>query len=72
MSGRIHKYFKHKSTDWNIVAFLNNCNLELFDKKIECYIRSLENIADNEKGCRQEIARRLLNEYKEVSIKAFC
>ncbi|CAJ0625515.1 7466_t:CDS:2 [Entrophospora sp. SA101] len=65
----MYEYFTHKSTDWNILDFLNKSDMETFDKKIEQYITCLETIVSNETGSRHERAQLLLNKYKQASIK---
>ncbi|CAG8505045.1 15406_t:CDS:2 [Dentiscutata erythropus] len=62
---KVHKYFKHKYSDWNIVGFLNNCDLEPFQRKIDAYIKSLEKI-NMEKGGRQRKARLLFGRYRKA------
>ncbi|CAG8659544.1 23937_t:CDS:10 [Cetraspora pellucida] len=46
---RVHKYFSRKSSDWNIIDFLEECDLETYRKKIEEYLLSLETIVKMEK-----------------------
>ncbi|CAB4402556.1 unnamed protein product [Rhizophagus irregularis] len=41
-----------KTSEWNIIGFLNECNIETFRRKIYCYLKSLENIANTEEGRR--------------------
>ncbi|RIB30786.1 hypothetical protein C2G38_2308390 [Gigaspora rosea] len=66
MSERIiHKYFNRKPSEWNILSFLEECELEQFDSKIDCYIKSLECISDLQTGCRNERAKILLENYGE-------
>ena len=65
---KVHQYFKRKTVNWNVLGFLVACNLEPFDRKIECYILCLEAIVTREKGCRRDKAQMLLYQYKEVSI----
>ncbi|GES81485.1 hypothetical protein GLOIN_2v1495160 [Rhizophagus clarus] len=50
---------------WNITEFLEVCDLELFDRKIESYIASLEAIANMEEGKKRKKAQLLLDNYKE-------
>ncbi|CAG8631064.1 12707_t:CDS:10, partial [Dentiscutata heterogama] len=66
-SGNVHKYFERKASEWNIVGFLNECEIEPFERKIECYITSLEYIANSEKNRRGEMAQSLIDKYKKVS-----
>ncbi|CAG8634137.1 11296_t:CDS:2, partial [Ambispora gerdemannii] len=44
---QIHEFFKRKSAKWNISDFLDESNDEQFKKKIDAYIKSLENIGIN-------------------------
>ncbi|CAG8520937.1 7909_t:CDS:2, partial [Racocetra persica] len=50
----------------NIVRFLNEYNIELFDKKIDEYLKSLEKI-DREERMRQKKACQLLDRYRKNS-----
>jgi hypothetical protein len=63
------KYFDRAHTKWNIRDFLDNCALSSFDKATECYVSSLETIANTENGRRAKKAQDLLNRYKKVSLK---
>ena len=67
----IHKYFERKTSECNVLGFLNECDIEPFERKIDCYTSSLDMIADNEKDCRREEALKLLNKYREVSKSFF-
>jgi hypothetical protein len=75
---KIHEYFSRKSSEWNIIDFLEECDDDDFQKKIDKYLRSLDTIADNEQGRRREKAVFLLKRYREpnlnskVSKKFFC
>ena len=71
MSGKkTNKYFGRKTSDWNILEFLKECEEEPFDLKIDCYIKSLENISNREgDNCRREKAQALLDRYKKASIE---
>ncbi|CAG8782590.1 23009_t:CDS:2, partial [Racocetra persica] len=72
MSG--HEYFNRDSSEWNVLKFLNACNnIETFDKKIDCYLKSLETIANNEQEdtTRQKKAQHLLNRYRSAINKIF-
>jgi hypothetical protein len=66
MSG-IHEYFKRTFFGWDIEDFLNKCDTEQFDIKIDRYLKSLEIIADYETGKRKERATLLLNKYRKAS-----
>ena len=39
MAKEIHKYFDKKSNEWGILDFLNECDIEIFEKKIDTYTR---------------------------------
>ncbi|RUS25343.1 hypothetical protein BC938DRAFT_472306 [Jimgerdemannia flammicorona] len=56
---RIHEYFKRKSSEWNILAFLEECDEEIYQSKISYYLKSLQRISQSEKGRRQERAKAL-------------
>ncbi|CAG8630018.1 3427_t:CDS:10, partial [Paraglomus occultum] len=63
----IHEYFKRKVSEWDIVGFLNECtDIESYRQKIECYLKSLELIADSEKDQRCEKALELLKLYRQA------
>jgi hypothetical protein len=66
MSG-IHEYFKKKPKDWSIVDFLEECDTEPFDAKVDGYTKGLEKIANNQQGERAERAQLLLNCFKKAS-----
>lgn len=71
MPRQIHEYFDSKSTNWSILGFLEECDEEPFQKKIDKYIKDLEIIADYEQGKRQEQANLLLSRYREASNTLF-
>jgi hypothetical protein len=50
----VHEYFNRNHESWSILDFLNECKLEPFDQKIDCYIKSLKSIAELDHGNRQE------------------
>ncbi|RGB42060.1 hypothetical protein C1646_751390 [Rhizophagus diaphanus] len=64
-----HEYFERNETTWNIKEFLEFCNIEPFDKKIDCYLKSLKIIINNEEGSRHDVAQQLLNDYSLVIAK---
>ncbi|CAG8621451.1 5067_t:CDS:2, partial [Ambispora leptoticha] len=68
-SKMVHKYFEQKDSEWNIIGFLKSCDLEPYPKKIEEYLICLEKIADTDEGQRRERARKLLDNYKQASLK---
>ncbi|GES89912.1 C2H2-type zinc finger transcription factor [Rhizophagus clarus] len=61
----VHKYFNCASEEWSIRGFLEKCDIEPFDQKLDCYTKSLEAIANNERGSRGKKAQLLLNKYKQ-------
>ncbi|PKC67435.1 hypothetical protein RhiirA1_164189 [Rhizophagus irregularis] len=67
----VHKYFDYKPSEWNIIEFLKECEVEPFDRKIDRYTKDLENIANFETGGRRERAQILLDNYREASIEFF-
>ncbi|CAG8609742.1 3248_t:CDS:2 [Racocetra persica] len=69
-SKTIHEYFGRKVSDWDIVRFLDECtNIESYRQKIECYLSSLELIANTENGQRRKKALELQKLYREASIR---
>jgi hypothetical protein len=68
---KIDKYFERKYTKWNIIDFLNECNIETFEGKIDHYLKSLRAIVDCERGANQDKARYLLDRYNKVSKNPF-
>ncbi|CAG8539507.1 13614_t:CDS:2 [Ambispora gerdemannii] len=68
MSRTPHKYFGRKSSEWGILGFLNECDLEPFERKLDCYLKDLEYIVNVDKGIRKQRAQLLLNNYRLVSI----
>ncbi|CAG8653751.1 16235_t:CDS:2 [Rhizophagus irregularis] len=52
----IDKYFERKYTKWNIIDFLNECDIETFEGKIDHYLKSLRAIVDYEEGANQDKA----------------
>ncbi|CAG8559811.1 9886_t:CDS:2, partial [Ambispora leptoticha] len=64
-----HKYFDRKCSEWNILEFLDECELEPFGKKIECYLTSLEVIANCGTDRRRQLAQLLLDQYKQASFE---
>ncbi|CAH1767977.1 4138_t:CDS:2, partial [Entrophospora sp. SA101] len=55
----------HKYSEWCITGFLNECEEEPFEIKIDLYIKSLEDIVKHEKGNRAEKAQTLIDRYKK-------
>jgi hypothetical protein len=62
---QIHKYFDRKYSDWNIIGFLDECDLEPFDRKIDEYLKSLQKIKEEE-GMRKGKASQLLDRYRKA------
>ncbi len=46
-----HKYFERRFSEWSILGFLNEYNMEPFDICIDEYLKSLE-IINSEQGKR--------------------
>ena len=68
----VHEYFNRNQKSWSISDFLSECKLEPFDRKTDCYIKSLKLIAEFDHGNRQECAKVLLDRwYKEASKESF-
>ncbi|CAI2175888.1 19775_t:CDS:2 [Funneliformis geosporum] len=65
---KIHKYFDRKYSEWDIVAFLKECEKEPFESKADEYVKSLEAIIKRKRGFEQGKARILLNKYREASM----
>jgi hypothetical protein len=63
----IHEYFNRKTADWGVLDFLNECGIEPFEKKIDTYIKSLNNIVKFEGGKRNKRACILLERYSKAS-----
>ena len=68
----VHEYFDHRSSEWNITEFLEECDANLFTEKIRRYLTSLESIIsnDDENGSRK--AQELYNHNKQESPRIFC
>ncbi|CAB4397015.1 unnamed protein product [Rhizophagus irregularis] len=62
---RTHKYFDRKSSEWNITRFLEECEVESLELKIDRYLKSLEDIIKYEQGNRFQRAQTLLDRYRE-------
>ena len=60
-------HFLKDPSNWSIIDILEACDLEPFDIKIEAYIKSLENIGNQEQDTRQGRARELLESYRKAS-----
>ena len=67
----VHKYFDKKTSEWNILDFLNVCEAETLDQRLDCYVKSLKNIINSETGFRRERAQILLDNYKKASMNRF-
>ncbi|RHZ50407.1 hypothetical protein Glove_499g49 [Diversispora epigaea] len=61
----IHEYFERKASEWNILGFLEECDLEPYLKKIDEYLKCLEIIANTEEDQKREKAQELLDNYKQ-------
>ncbi|CAG8676634.1 14779_t:CDS:2, partial [Cetraspora pellucida] len=56
-----------KSAEWTIIEFLNGCEEETIRKKIDSYLKSLQNIVDlDPERKRKERARELFDTYKKA------
>jgi hypothetical protein len=66
---KCYKYFERKSSEWNITDFLDKCDLEPYEKKIDCYVKCLTTIAESEDGFKRDKARLLLSRFQEVNIR---
>ncbi|CAG8706937.1 10360_t:CDS:2 [Funneliformis caledonium] len=62
---KIDKFFERKSTKWNIIDFLNECDIETLEGKIDHYLKSLRAIVEREGGANQDKARYLLDRYNK-------
>ncbi|CAG8772488.1 30134_t:CDS:2, partial [Racocetra persica] len=56
-------YFEQKPSKWDIIKFLEQCDLEPYGKKVDRYIRCLRCIACGEQKKRKEKAEELLRRY---------
>ncbi|CAG8735382.1 17893_t:CDS:2, partial [Acaulospora morrowiae] len=56
-------YFEQKPSKWDIIEFLEQCDLEPYGKKVDRYIRCLRCIARSEQKKRKEKAEELLRRY---------
>ncbi|CAB5373632.1 unnamed protein product [Rhizophagus irregularis] len=61
----LDEYFERKYSEWNILGFLNKCEVEPFVRKMSYYISCLETIANQEEGGRREKAQCLLDRYRK-------
>jgi hypothetical protein len=66
-----YDYFDIKCSEWNILGFLKQCNVEPFDVKIDYYLKCLENIVRCELGNRQKKAQELIDRYRKASKESF-
>lgn len=62
----MHRYFNRVPSEWNIIGFLNECELTSMRTKIGLYLRCLETIANTKEGERCKKAKNLLKKYREV------
>ncbi|CAG8668622.1 23488_t:CDS:2 [Cetraspora pellucida] len=58
-------YFEQKPSKWDIIEFLEQCDLEPYGKKVDRYIRCLRCIACGEQKKRKEKAEELLRRYSK-------
>ncbi|GBC05916.1 hypothetical protein RclHR1_00650035 [Rhizophagus clarus] len=66
-----HKYFERACSDWNIIGFLKECELEPFDQKLSFYISCLEKLTNSQEKHRRKKAQALLDQYRKVSFIIF-
>ncbi|CAG8677465.1 13794_t:CDS:2, partial [Dentiscutata heterogama] len=45
-----YEYFNRRHSEWNILGFLNYCDVEPFDIKIDYYLKCLETMVNREQG----------------------
>src|SRR5690242_7440377 len=62
-----YEYFSRDPNTWSIIDFLKQCDLEPFERKIDHYIKSLDEIVASDQTSRRECARKLIDSYKEGS-----
>jgi hypothetical protein len=70
-SRKLNDYFNRKYTLWNITGFLDESQLEPWEKKIEDYVINLEQIVKYDKDGRRNKAQKLLDKYRNVSSLLF-
>ncbi|CAG8700539.1 11976_t:CDS:2, partial [Acaulospora morrowiae] len=61
-----YEYFAQKPSKWDIIEFLEQCDLEPYGKKVDRYIRCLRCIARGEQKKRKEKAEELLRRYSKI------
>jgi len=66
-----YEYFDIKCSKWNILDFLKQCNVELFDVKIDYYLKYFKTIVSCEQGNRKKRAQKLIDRYRKVSKELF-
>ncbi|CAG8744165.1 4838_t:CDS:2, partial [Funneliformis caledonium] len=59
------QYFSCSSENWNIRDFLEECDLELFEQKIDCYIKSLKAFVNDKRVNRKDKAQKLLDNFRK-------
>ncbi|CAG8552008.1 2325_t:CDS:2, partial [Funneliformis caledonium] len=64
---KIHKYFDQDPANWSILGFLNECELEPFEMKIDSYVKWLKKIVDCEQDIKKKSAQALLDNYHKAS-----
>ena len=55
-----YEYFSRDPSTWGIIDFLNQCDLEPFERKIDHYIKSLDEIVTSDQASRREAHRGFL------------
>ncbi|CAI2196808.1 18498_t:CDS:2, partial [Funneliformis geosporum] len=61
-----HEYFERNPETWGIIDFLNECEVEPYDAKIDKYTKSLKAIANDKQGERTKKAQSLLDSFMLV------
>ncbi|CAG8803542.1 5661_t:CDS:2, partial [Cetraspora pellucida] len=54
---KIHKYFDQDPANWSIIGFLNECELEPIEMKIDSYIKGLKQIVCYEQDIKKKNAQ---------------
>jgi hypothetical protein len=69
---KIHRYFlDRESSKWDIVDFLEESSEDPLEKKLDVYIKSLNNLVKSKRGKKRERALTLIDRYKEASKELF-
>ncbi|CAG8681397.1 1503_t:CDS:2, partial [Funneliformis caledonium] len=68
---RNHEYFEQNPETWSIIDFLNECEVELYDAKINKYTKSLKAIANDKQEERIKKAQLLLDSFMLANKDSF-